>query len=205
MHHRSAKGSVLIQNATPGMCRSIAELALMAGEGIPAYFWKQSAAEGQDIIEVGAQKAALEEQNFSYRNVHVAKIGDQIAGMILAYRLPDMADAEDLEQSPAFIRPLIELEQCVPGSFYINMLATYPKYRNRAVGTALMGMVDQLACQQRCSLSSIEVFDRNEGALRLYQRIGYTITERRRVVPHQCHPYDGGDIVLLTRPVVCQD
>jgi len=205
MHNKTVQRSVLIQKATPGMCRNIAELALMAGEGIPAYFWKQSAAEGQDIVEVGAQKAALEGQNFSYRNVHVAKIGDQIAGMILAYRLPDTADAEDLAQSPGFIRPPIELEQCVPGSFYVNMLATYPQYRNRAIGMALMGMVDQLAREQQCSLSSIEVFDRNEGALRLYQRIGYTITDRRKVVPHHCHPYDGGDIVLLTRPVVRED
>ena len=33
-------------------CHKIAELALIAGEGFPAYFWGQSAKDGQDILEV---------------------------------------------------------------------------------------------------------------------------------------------------------
>ena len=183
-------------------CRNIAELAMMAGEGIPAYFWSQSARDGQDLMEVGAQNAASETENYSYRNVHIALIDGQIAGMMLAYRLPDTGEVEDLSEYPSFIRPLIELEQCVPASFYINMLATYPVYRNRSVGTELMGIVDRLACEQQCSLSSIEVFEQNVGALRLYQRLGYKEIERRKVIPHSCHPYDG-DIVLLTRTATC--
>ncbi len=191
-----------IVKAGIGDCRSIAELAMMAGEGIPAYFWEQSAQEGEDLIDVGARNAASEDDNYSYRNVHLARIDDEIAGMILAYRLPDADNAEDLGEYPEFIRPLIELEQCVPDSFYINMLATYPKYRNRSVGTELMGIVDRLASENHCALSSIEVFEQNDGALRLYQRLGYTLSEKRKVIPHPCHPYTG-DIVLLTRPVAC--
>ncbi len=51
-----------------------------------------------------------------------------------------------------------------------------------------------------CSASSIKIFDPNEGALRLYQRPGYSILHKRRAVPHERHPYDG-PIVLLTRRV----
>ena len=91
---------------------------------------------------MGAQNAASDTENFSWRNVHLAVNGNAVAGMLLAYRLPDAEHAEDLEAFPAFIRPLIELEHCVPGSFYINMLATYPEYRNQAVGTTLMGLAD---------------------------------------------------------------
>jgi ribosomal protein S18 acetylase RimI-like enzyme len=189
-----------IRKATKEDCRQIAELALMAGEGIPGYFWALVAKPGQDPLEIGAQNAAREDENFSYRNIQVAEIEGKVAGMMLAYRLPDAEHAEDLEEFPEFIRPLIELEQCVPGSFYINMLATYPKFRNQSVGTALMAAVDQLATEAGCSHSSIEVFEQNEGALRLYQRLGYQIRERRKVIPHSSHPYEG-DIVLLTRPV----
>jgi len=173
---------------------------MMAGEGIPAYFWAQAAEPGENILEIGARIAAKEDENFSYRNVQIAEIDGEVAGMMLAYRLPEAEDAEDLQAFPEFVRPLIELEQCVPGSFYINMLATYPRYRNRSVGTALMAMVDRLAAEEGCSLSSIEVFEQNEGALRLYQRLGYQIRERRKVIPHPCHPYEG-DVVLLTRSV----
>jgi ribosomal protein S18 acetylase RimI-like enzyme len=193
-----------LRPATKTDCRAIAELALMAGEGIPAYFWGQSRQAGQDIEDVGARNAASDTANFSYRNVHLAVIDNEIAGMILAYRLPDAENAENLEDFPEFIRPLIELEQCVPGSFYINMLATYPKYRNKAVGTRLMSLADGLAARAGCSLLSVEVFEQNAGALRLYQRLGYAIVAKRAVVPHPCHHYEG-DIALLTKRVSVAD
>jgi len=192
------------RQATKADCRAIAELALMAGEGIPAYFWEQSRQPGQEIEDVGTQNAASDTENFSWRNVHLAVNGNAVAGMLLAYRLPDAEHAEDLEEFPAFIRPLIELEHCVPGSFYINMLATYPEYRNQAVGTTLMGLTDKLAATAGCSLLSVEVFEQNAGALRLYRRLGYAIVDKRPVVPHPCHPYTG-DVVLLTKPVSGDD
>jgi len=191
---------MLIRPADKPDVEDIARLALIAGEGIPAWFWKQSASNGQDIEQVGAEKLLSEQDNFSYRNVQVAVIDNHIAGMMLAYRLPDVDDAEDLDQFPAFIRPMVELEQCVPSSFYINMLATFSDYRNMSVGTKLMNRVDWLASDAGCTISSIEVFDQNEGALRLYQRLGYKIIEKRPVVPHSSHPYDG-NLLLLTRSV----
>lgn len=188
-----------IRKATIHDCRSIAELALIAGEGIPAYFWEQSRQVGQEPIEVGIHNAASETDNFSYRNTYVAEVMGSVVGMILGYRLPDEDAAEDMEDFPEFIRPLIELEQCVPGSFYINMLATCAEYRNQGIGTKLMAIVDDLAEQAGSSLISIEVFDQNEGALGLYQRLGFSVVETRPIIPHSSHPYDG-NIVLLTRP-----
>lgn len=187
------------RKATKSDCRAIAELALIAGEGIPAWFWEQSRKPGQQVEDVGAQNAASETENFSYRNATLALIDNHIAGMLLAYRLADADTAEDLEDFPEFIRPLIELEQCVPGSFYINMLASYPEYRNQAVGTTLMGVAEKLAAEAGCTLLSVEVFAQNSGALRLYQRLGYAVAEKRPVIPHACHPYVG-EIVLLTKP-----
>ncbi len=189
-----------IRPATKDDVNAIARLALIAGEGIPAWFWTRSASPDQAIEDVGAARLLDENENFSYRNAHVAQSEGAIAGMVLAYRLPDEEDAEDLNELPGFIRPLVELEQCVPASFYVNMIATFPEYRNRSIGTQLMNIVDDLAKKAGCTLSSIEVFDQNEGALRLYQRLGYTIRDKRPVVPHECHPYNG-QIVLLTRPV----
>lgn len=189
-----------IRPATKQDLRAIAELALMAGEGIPAYFWEQSQHEGEDIIDVGARNALSETENFSYRNVQLALLDGEIAGMMLAYRLPSANEAEDINEYPEFIRPLIELEQCVPDSYYINMLASYPKFRNRGIGTALMERVDALAHEAGCSLSSVEVFEENRGAMRLYERLGYRVIETRPVVEHPSHPYRG-NIALMIREV----
>ena len=49
-----------IRKATKSDCRAIAGLALIAGEGIPAYFWERSKKPGQQIEDVGAQNAASE-------------------------------------------------------------------------------------------------------------------------------------------------
>jgi ribosomal protein S18 acetylase RimI-like enzyme len=43
-----------------------------------------------------------------------------------------------------------------------------------------------------CEESSVEVFEQNEGAVRLYERHGFRIVARRPVVPQPCYPY-GGD------------
>jgi ribosomal protein S18 acetylase RimI-like enzyme len=185
-----------IRRAALDDCKKIAQLALIAGEGIPAYFWRDELQPGQEIEDVGAIKLTSETDNFSYRNSLVATINDNIAGMILAYRLKQ--EDEDLDELPEFIRPLIELEQCVPGTFYINMLASFPEYRNMSVGTTLMQQVDELANENSCDTTSIQVFDENEGALRLYLRLGYEILDSRKTIPHSCHPYSG-EVLLLTR------
>lgn len=186
--------------ATRDDAHAIAELALIAGEGIPAFFWAKSQRPGETIIEVGARNVLSEIENFSYRNVQMALLDNDIAGMMLAYRLPSANAPEALTDYPEFIRPLIELEQCVPDSYYINMIATYPKYRGRGVGTALLGLIDGLARNAGCKLCSIEVFEENSGALRLYQRLGFSIIDRRPVVEHSSHPYSGY-IALLARAV----
>jgi ribosomal protein S18 acetylase RimI-like enzyme len=189
-----------IRQATKQDCLSIAELALIAGDGIPAFFWRQAKNPGQALADVGAQKAASETENFSYRNVQLATVDDTIAGMLLAYRLPEPGNAEELTGFPEFIWPLIELERCVPGSFYLNMLATYPEFRNRGVGTRLLAYANRMAADTGCATISVEVFEQNTGALRLYQRLGYSIVEKRRVISHPSHPYTG-EIALLTKAV----
>jgi ribosomal protein S18 acetylase RimI-like enzyme len=191
----------IFRTATKDDCRAIAELAEIAGEGIPSYFWSLSAKEGQDSIDIGESNAASETDNFSYHNATVAVIDGKTVAMMLAYRLPEAKDAEDLNELPELIRPLVELEQCVPGTYYINMVATFPEHRNMGIGSKLMFVVDQLAKKTGCDILSVEVFEQNAGALRLYQRQGFEIIESRPVVPHSCYPYDT-NILLLTRHVL---
>ena len=191
---------MIITPAIPKDCLDLAELAQIAGEGIPGYFWADSQRPGQSLVETGAELLRAEDANFSYRNAHVARIDGEVAGMLLAYRLPA---AHDNDENPAdfpdFVRPLIELEQCVPESFYINMIAVYPRFRGRGVGGALMTQVDRLAREAGCTRASIEVFDSNERALRLYLKLGFRIADRRAMPP--CDYVTADEVLLLTRPV----
>ena len=189
-----------IRPCTKADCYQVAELALMAGEGIPAFFWEQSRKDNEDIFEVGARKLQSDNDNFSYRNVSVAIVDNKIAGMLLAYRLPSPHHEEPLDDYPEFIRPLIELEQCVPDTFYINMLASFPEYRGQGVGSKLMGYATDLARQSDCNTLSLEVFEDNENAVRLYRLLGYSVLDQRDVVPHPCHTHHG-KILLFTKVI----
>ncbi len=191
---------MIITPATTDDCLAIAELGLMAGEGIPGHFWADSQRPGQSLAEAGAEILLSESANFSYRNAHIARLDGEVAGMLLAYRLPSAADNdEDPADFPDFVQPLVELEQCVPESFYINMLATYPHLRGQGVGSALMAQVDRLAGAANCRLISIEVFDSNQGALNLYTRLGFDTVERRPMPP--CDYVSAKQVLLLTRAV----
>jgi ribosomal protein S18 acetylase RimI-like enzyme len=121
--------------------------------------------------------------------------------MLLGYRLPAAADNDqDPLDFPEFVRPLLELERCVPESFYINMLAVYPSFRGRGIGSALLAEVDSSALAVGCELISIQVFAINDGALRLYQNHGYEIVESRSMVASDYLP--AGKVLLLTRTPV---
>ena len=193
--------NLLLERARIDDCRAIAELAQLAGDGIPGYFWKAAAKQGQTLIDVGANNAASHDDNFSYRNAHIARVADATAGMLLAYRLPDESDNDvDLDEYPDFIRPLIELEQCVPTSYYINMLATYPQFRGSGIGTRLMGLADQLADSAGCALASLVVFSENTRAFKLYRQLGYRLSEQRSMPAFELFP-NGGEALLLIKSI----
>jgi ribosomal protein S18 acetylase RimI-like enzyme len=188
-----------LRRASRKDARALAELIEYAGHGIPGYLWSQSAKEGQPLIEVGIERVLREGANFSYRNAVVAEVGGKVAAMMLAYRLPEHSDV-NLDELPDLLRPLEELELKVPGTFYINALAAYPDYRGLGVGTRLLEAAHTLASEASCNELSLEVFEQNEGAVRLYERHGYRAVASLPVVPHPSYPYDG-DVVLMTRNV----
>ena len=188
-----------LRRATRKDARALAELIEYAGHGIPGYLWSRSAKEGQPPIEVGIERVLREEATFSYRNAVVAEVGGRVAAMMLAYRLPEHSDV-NLDELPDFLRPLEELELKVPGTFYINALATYPEYRGLGLGTRLLEAAHALASEAGCSELSLEVFEQNEGAARLYERYGYREVARLPAVSHPIYPYDG-DVKLMSRSV----
>jgi len=187
--------------ARRGDSRRVAELMNIAGHGLPAYLWSLSAEDGQEPIEVGTARAAREDQNFSYRNAVVVEDGGEVVALLLAYRLPEAGEEEDLDELPEVLRPLVELELLAPGTFYVNGLATLPGHEGRGLGSRLLDVANDLAAEAGCDELSLEVFERNEIAVRLYRRHGYRTVARRPAVPHPSYPYDG-DVLLMTRKVV---
>lgn len=177
---------------------TLAELMNLAGEGIPAYLWERMADPGEDGMTFGARRVAGTESGFSYTNVHVAVCDGTIAGMLLGYRLDDPYETGPMDEIPAVVRPLVELEALVPGSWYVNAVATDSACRGQGVGCKLMEKAEQLANVCHSKTLSLIVAEQNAVARQLYEKLGYQAHARRPIVPFPGCPH-GGDWLLMKK------
>jgi ribosomal protein S18 acetylase RimI-like enzyme len=95
--------------------------------------------------------------------------------------------------------PLQELENLASGTWYVNVLATYPEHRGCGHGTRLLGLAEDLAAASGAKGLSIIVSDANLGARRLYERCGYRMVAGRSMVKDGWES-PGQSWILLRKP-----
>jgi ribosomal protein S18 acetylase RimI-like enzyme len=181
--------------ATRDDARDIARLTEMAGEGLPAVLWARSAGPGQTALDIGTARAARDSGDFSWRNCTLARVEGRVAAALLGYRIP--AEPVPLDDLPAEFRGLQELENLVPGAWYVNVLATYPEMRRRGLGRALLDHAERLAGG---SEMAIIVASANAPAIALYASQGYRERARRPLVRPDGWSTDSTHFVLLVKP-----
>ncbi|MDX2264908.1 MAG: GNAT family N-acetyltransferase [Hyphomicrobiales bacterium] len=160
---------------------ALADLVNFAGEGMPLYLWGKMAEPGESAWDVGRRRAARDEGSFSWRNAYVADAGGRAVACLIGYHIADPPEPIPADM-PAMFRPLQELENAAPGTWYVNVLAVYPEHRGRGLGGKLLGLADQLAAAEGKRGLSVIVADENLGARRLYGRCGYVESGRRPMV-----------------------
>jgi ribosomal protein S18 acetylase RimI-like enzyme len=191
-------GCATFRPAAKADASALAVLVDIAGEGLPAYLWSTLKAPGQSILEVGRERAAREEGGFSYRNAVVAEVGGEVAACLVGYRLDDPYDLGNLAGIPELVRPLVLLEAKARGSWYVNVLATFPEFRRQGIGLELLGIAEQKARAAGAGAMSVIVAGENEAAARLYRRAGFTAAALEPIVPFPGYTHTG-DWVLLTK------
>jgi len=177
---------------------ALAVLVDIAGEGAANYMWGLLAEPGQSTLEVGRERARREEGGFSYRNAIIAETDGEVAASLIGYRLDDPYDLTGLDELPKFVRPLIRLEAQAPGSWYVNVLATFPEFRGEGIGAKLLEVVEAKGRDEGASAMSVIVGSWNEGAARLYARAGYASVASEPAILPPSFPHQG-DWVLMIR------
>ena len=178
----------------------LAQLTNFAGEGIPRWQWQRAATDPAKWLDVGTARAASDDGNFSWRNAWVVEQGGEVAAMLLGYVQPDPYPLDDLAQVPAVVRPLVELEALAPGSWYVNALAAYPRFRGQGLGSRLLAVAEGMARLGGSRTLSIIVAEQNRGAVSLYERCGYARVATRPIVDYPGCEYSG-DWLLLVKPL----
>lgn len=178
--------------------RALTELINLAGEGLPVYLWTNLAEPGQDAWEVGRARALREEGAFSYRNGVIAEANGNIAGCHIGYPLREHSGPVDLTSVPPMFVPLEELEALAANTWYVNVLAVYPEFRGKGVGSRLLEHAEDTARARQLPGMSLIVADTNINALRLYEKTGYRKIATRPVVKERWRT-DAREWVLMTK------
>jgi len=169
----------------------LAELVDFAGEGLPVYLWERSKDQGETVWDFGKQRAMRDEGSFSYRNANVAEIDGRVVASLMGYAL-DSEPSPIGPDMPAIFRPLQELENLAPATWYVNVLAVFPEHRGRGL------LAEDAAGEARLQRLSIIVSDGNPGARRLYERCGY-VEQASRPMVKEGWANPGRNWVLLTK------
>lgn len=185
------------RRATPDDAVDMAELVNIAGHGLPLYLWGKTARPGQSAWDVGRERARNGTGGFAYRNTVVREVGGRVAACLIGYALAATPEPID-DDVPPILVPLLELENEVPGTWYINVLAAYPEHRGAGFGSALLGVAEMLAKEAQCSGLSLITSDSNPGARRLYKRQGFADCSSRPIVKEEWE-HSGNNWMLMLR------
>lgn len=188
-----------IRPATPDDAADLANLVVIAGEGLPLVAWETMREKGETAMDVGRRRAAGLSGAFTHSHADVAVIDGAVVAAIVAYPLPPDKEPQSLDAVPPIFRPLEALENAAIPSWYVNVLATYTDHRRHGLGTALLAHVEARAQAQGYDRLSLITGDINP-ALDYYQRLGFAEAGRADIVKDGW-VYDGDQWVLLTRPI----
>lgn len=172
---------MLIRPATAADASDLVAFINMAADDLPLHFWRKSVGEGGDALAYGMERARRDSGNFSYRNAWLAEVGGEVAACLLGYAAETDPAPIAADTPPIFV-PLLELEALAPGSWYLNVLATYEGFRGQGCGGALLAHAEAISAQSGHKEISLIAADTHRDALKLYAAKGYREVARRPVV-----------------------
>ncbi|MEM0949901.1 MAG: GNAT family N-acetyltransferase [Pseudomonadota bacterium] len=189
-----------VRQAAPKDARTLAKLIDIAGEGIPNWLWSRHYIDGKSPLDVGEKRAKRASGGFSYTNALIAEDEGVPVGMVLSYAIHEAPD-DNPRDLPLPIAPFVALEKLSVGTWYVNALAVFANKRGSGTGSRLLQAAEDLGVANGSKAMSIQVYEQNVGAVRLYTNFGYEIAAREPVRLHPCQPYYTGDVLLLTKPL----
>lgn len=171
----------------------------MAADDLPMHFWRRSVGPEGDALAWGLERAARDTGSFSWRNAWLAEVDGEVAACLLGYAAEESPGPIDPDTPPIFV-PLLQLEALAPGSWYLNVLATYEGFRGRGLGSALLAHAEGIARAGGHKTISLIAEDTHAEALRLYRAKGFTEIARRPLVKDDWQ-VEASEWILFTRPV----
>ncbi len=135
------------------------------------------------------------ENYWSFEHTYFVEVHDDIGGMALGYSYRQRKQEEErtgelvvkyLEGSSHEELPnprVAEItEKIEENEYYFMYLAVYPKFRRLGIGTKLFAVIEEEARKTGYNRVVFDVETDNTEAIKLYERLGYSIVSRSPVV-----------------------
>ncbi len=180
----------------PDDADTVARLNDMASDGLLLSQWTNGADSADDAWEQGRLQQ-LAQMNSGWEMIVIDQ-GRGVEAVLMGQAHPEDPVATD--GVDAVWVPLVELENLVPGSWCLNVIATMPECRGRGHGALLIDQAETLARDGGHRKLALVVSDANADAIRLYHRTGFSEVARRPIVKGD---WDGPgvDWVLMVKPL----
>lgn len=180
----------------PDDADTVARLNDMASGGLLFSTWVKASGDGGDPWEQGRLQQI--DQLTSGWMMIVLDQGEGVEAVLMGQPHPE--EPVPTEGVDAVWVPLVELENLVPGSWCLHVIATLPEYRGRGHGSKLMDLAETLAREGGHRTLALVVSDANVDAIRLYYRSGFSDMARRPMVKGDWTG-PGKDWVLMVKPI----
>lgn len=152
---------------------------------------------GRRSVDIVAEAFVEPGHDLSHEYVTVAESPDGVAGMLSGYSGPQHAasrnepllDAAGWRQYRMAAVRLIGarvfdfMDQLPDTDWYVQAVAVDPASRGLGVGSLLLDRAEQIARDCGSERVTLDVAVRNDGARRLYERIGYEVEASSKAVP----------------------
>lgn len=160
-----------IRQATPEDSGHFVRVFELASYGLAPYLWQQAVGDSGEMHSYARSRMHDKLSNAKPNTALIAEIDGEVAGGIITYDIGREPEEMSPDVDPV-ITPLIELENMALGTHYINAVAVFPEHQGHGIGQMLLREVEKNASPNGLSLV---VEDRNIGAFKLYQKLGYVV------------------------------
>lgn len=177
-----------LKDAQPENASQIAPLMIEAGGGFYEFLYERLGPEST-LLQFINRAISADEGPYSWKNCMVAERDGHFAGFANAFPAWSLRE-QDLGSIPeerlAHLAPVNEIMDWE--SFFLSSIAVLPNDRGHGVGHVLLEGILNRAMQLGFQNVTLQVWEGNDRARRLYERHGFAVARTAILAPHPMLP-----------------
>jgi ribosomal protein S18 acetylase RimI-like enzyme len=193
---------ILIRDAVATDAQALAALCIVAGHGVMTLLYDRLVP-GKSLVDTIVERRVLNTENFAalcHWRVAVDTSGNMLGALnSFPHQVLMTAPADPLMDAARLqpIAALSELEATATDSYYVNIIAVFPKYRGCGAGFRLIQEAERLARSHNLSRVSLCTFANDEALVGFYNKQGFEVWATRAMEAHPAFETHGNWALMI--------